>query len=86
VTESASLTVAASAAEEPRYTARGGTTTERCALLDEELEKDLRAVAVPVHYRAGSAVAAARHSRQQRTEELLPICAPRQPAQQQTST
>jgi IclR family pca regulon transcriptional regulator len=56
-----------------------GTTTEGYALVDEEPEEGLRAIAVPIHDRAGSAVAAidiamhaARRSRQQCTEELLP--------------
>ncbi|MFI2642836.1 helix-turn-helix domain-containing protein [Streptomyces sp. NPDC018610] len=56
-----------------------GATTEDYALVDEELEEGLRAVAVPVRDRSGRTVAAAnvalhaaRHSRQECVTELLP--------------
>ncbi|MFF8592556.1 IclR family transcriptional regulator C-terminal domain-containing protein [Streptomyces sp. NPDC015220] len=56
-----------------------GPTTEGYALVDEELEEGLRAIAVPVHDRTGRAVAAAniamhaaRHTREECVAELLP--------------
>lgn len=56
-----------------------GTTAEGYALVDEELEEGLRAIAMPVHDRAGRAVAAidiamhaARHTPEECTAELLP--------------
>ncbi|MEU6476101.1 IclR family transcriptional regulator C-terminal domain-containing protein [Streptomyces sp. NPDC047017] len=56
-----------------------GATADGYALADEELEEGLRAIAVPVHDRAGRAVAAvnvathaARHTREECVSELLP--------------